>query len=99
MKYFLAGRNRVWLVARNATGWQLLRGLPGILAYDLAYVTYAALRDRTLAPLLGRLAGLRSWRSVRLDATSRGVAVSLRPAARGWWKSLRMHRAYRRLGA
>jgi GT2 family glycosyltransferase len=99
LKYFLAGRNRVWLLARNATSWQLVRGLPGILAYDLAYVIYAAVRDRTLAPLRGRLSGLRSWRTVRREATSRGAAVTLRPASRGWVKSLRMHRAYRRLGA
>jgi GT2 family glycosyltransferase len=99
LKYFLAGRNRVWLLARNATTGQLLRGLPGILAYDFAYVMYAAVRDRTLAPLRGRLAGVRSWRRVRREATSRGGGVALRPAARGWLKSLRMHRAYRRLGA
>jgi GT2 family glycosyltransferase len=99
LKYFLAGRNRVWLLARNATTGQLLRGLPGILAYDLAYVTYAALRDRTLAPLRGRLAGLRRWRAVRREGTHRTAEVSLGSAARGWLKSLRMHRAYRRLGA
>lgn len=99
LKYFLAGRNRVWLLARNATTGQLLRGLPGILTYDLTYVTYAALRDRTLAPLRGRLAGLRRWRAVRREGPPRTGEVSLGPAARGWLKSLRMHRAYRRLGA
>jgi GT2 family glycosyltransferase len=98
-KYFLAGRNRVWLLARNATAGQLLRGSLGILAYDLAYVTYAAVRDRTLAPVRGRIAGMRGWRALRRERISRGGPVSLRPAARGWLKSLRMHRAYRRLGA
>jgi GT2 family glycosyltransferase len=98
-KYFLAGRNRVWLLARNATSRQLLRGFLGMAAYDLAYVTYAAFRDRTLAPLRGRLAGLRRWRAVRREASSQRETVSLAPAGQGWVRSLRMHRAYRRLGA
>lgn len=97
-KYFLVGRNRVWLLARNATTGQLARALPGILLYDCAYVLYVALSDRTLAPLRGRFAGLRRWRAVRREARSRR-AVPLSPAGRGWLSSLRMRRAYRELGA
>jgi GT2 family glycosyltransferase len=97
-KYFLVGRNRVRLLARNATTAQLVRSLPGILLYDLAYVLYAALADRTLAPLRGRLAGLREWRALRRDARQQRQAVALSPALTGWLRALRQHRAYRELG-
>jgi hypothetical protein len=36
-----------------------------IVAHDVAYVVYAGLTDRTLAPLRGRLLGLREWRRYR----------------------------------
>jgi GT2 family glycosyltransferase len=98
-KYFLAGRNRVRLLARNATGAQLVRSLPGILIYDLAYVSYVALSDRTRAPLLGRLAGLREWRALRREARQTRRPVKLSPAFRGWLDALRQHRAYRKHGS
>ncbi|HEY2200835.1 MAG TPA: glycosyltransferase family 2 protein [Solirubrobacteraceae bacterium] len=97
-KYFLVGRNRVRLLARNATARQLLRALPGILLYDLAYVIYAALADRTLAPLRGRLAGLREWRAFRREGQQQRRTVALSPASKGWRSALRQHRAYRELG-
>lgn len=97
-KYELVGRNRVWLLARNATNGQLARALPGILAYDLAYIAYVALTDRTLAPLRGRLAGLRQWRALRARGGPRRQ-VELGSAWRGWLRALSQHRAYRRLGA
>jgi GT2 family glycosyltransferase len=91
-KYFLVGRNRVRLLARNATTRQLLRAWPAIIAYDCAYIAYAAATDRTLAPLRGRLAGLRSWRSDRRRRRRRVELerVSLRA-------SIGQHRAYRAL--
>jgi GT2 family glycosyltransferase len=98
-KYFLVGRNRVRLLARNATAGQLARALPGILLYDLAYVIYAGLTDRTLAPLRGRLAGLREWRALRGEGRGQRRAVALSPASKGWSSALRMRRAYRELGA
>jgi GT2 family glycosyltransferase len=98
-KYFLAGRNRVRLLARNATQAQLVRSLPGILLYDLAYVAYAALSDRTLAPLRGRLAGLREWRVMRRESSERRRPVKLSSARKGWLRALRQHRAYRELGS
>jgi GT2 family glycosyltransferase len=91
-KYFLVGRNRIRLLARNATARQLLIAWPAMAAYDCAYVAYAGITDRTLAPLRGRLAGLRSWRGERRRCRS-SVAlgrVSLRA-------SLGQHRAYREL--
>jgi len=64
-KYFHVGRNRVRMLAKNATGTQLLRYAPLIVLYDLAYVVYALLVDRTTAPIRGRLEGLREWRRYR----------------------------------
>ncbi|MHB1536946.1 MAG: glycosyltransferase family 2 protein [Solirubrobacteraceae bacterium] len=95
LKYYLVGRNRVRLLARNATTRQLVRALPGILAYDLAYVLYVAFADRTLAPLHGRLASLREWRTLRRCAPGQRRAVSLAPASSGWRAALRQHLAYR----
>ena len=37
----------------------------------MAYVGFVALSDRTLAPLRGRLAGLREWRAYRRAAAPR----------------------------
>jgi GT2 family glycosyltransferase len=65
LKYFYVGRNRVWLLAKNATWRQLVRYGVMMLAYDVGYVAYTAVRERTLAPLHGRLVGLRSWRRMR----------------------------------
>jgi GT2 family glycosyltransferase len=98
-KYFLVGRNRVRLLARNATASQLLLALPGILLYDSAYVLYALVADRTLAPLKGRLRGLREWRTFRGETSSARRPVALEPATRAFVAGLRMRRAYRRLGA
>jgi len=98
-KYFLVGRNRVRLLARNATSSQLARSSAGILLYDAAYVVYVALSDRTLAPLRGRLAGLREWRSLRRESRAARRPVELSPAITGWLNALRQHRAYRALGS
>jgi GT2 family glycosyltransferase len=98
LKYRLVGRNRVWLLARNATTGQLRRALPGLLLYDGAYIAYAALADRTVAPLQGRVVGLRRWRAMRRERDGQRAAVALSPAAAGWAQSARMHLAYRRSG-
>ena len=95
-KYFLVGRNRVWLLARNATRGQLVRSLPGMLLYDSAYIVYVAVTDRTLAPLRGRLAGLRDWRTLRRETAGRRSAVAL--GGGGWRAALAQHRAYRARG-
>ena len=41
-KYHLVGRNRVRMLARNATRGQLIRWGWGMVLYDLAYVTFVA---------------------------------------------------------
>lgn len=98
-KYELVGRNRVMLLARNATAPQLVRAAPGILVYDAAYVLYAGIRHRTLAPLRGRVAGLRLWRCARAETDATRQPVTLDPAWHGWLAALRQHIAYLRLGA
>ncbi len=98
-KYFLVGRNRVRLLVRNATTGQLARALPGILLYDLAYIAYVAVSDRTLAPLRGRIAGLREWRSFRSGAREQRTKVKLGSASEGWLMALRQHRSYQRIGS
>lgn len=71
-KYFHVGRNRVRLIARNAHSQQLRRHGLEMLVYDFAYIVFVAAKDRTLAPLRGRLAGLRDWhRYRRLGAKDR----------------------------
>lgn len=94
-KYFLVGRNRVRLLARNATTRQLALYWPAILLYDAAYVTYTALTDRNLGALRGRLAGLRDWRTFRRDTRGTRREVVLSSAWSGWRAALRQHLAYR----
>jgi len=94
-KYFLVGRNRVRLLARNATARQLALRWPAILLYDIAYVTYAALGSRSLAALRGRLAGLREWRALRREGRDWRREVALSSAWSGWQAALRQHLAYR----
>jgi len=70
-KYWHFGRNRIRLLAKNATTAHLLRFWLLIAAYECAYVTYAAVADRTLAPLRGRLRGLSEWRISRRMVSDR----------------------------
>lgn len=86
-KYFLVGRNRVRMLAKNATRSQLLRRGPGMVVYDLAYVGFVAARAGTLAPLRGRLRGLREWPSYRAAGRPHRCSVRLAPSPgiRGAW--------------
>jgi GT2 family glycosyltransferase len=92
-KYFLVGRNRVRMLAKNATRSQLLRRGPSIVAYDLAYVAFVAARARTLAPLRGRLSGLSEWRSYRAAGQPHRRPIRLAPSP-GIRAALRRDRAY-----
>ena len=77
IKYHHVGLNRVRTLAKNAESRMLRRYGLLALGYDLAYVAYAAVKDRTLAPLRGRLVGLREWREYReAGAPRRPVALS-----------------------
>ena len=66
LKYFHVGLNRVRTLAKNADTRPAAPARAGqMIGYDVAYVAYAGLTDRTLAPLHGRLLGLQEWRSYR----------------------------------
>lgn len=91
-KHFHVGRNRVRLLAKNASRRQLLRYGALMFAYDAAYVTYGLLVDRSTAPLRGRLSGIRSWRQDRQSATA-GVAAPLLPI-KGLRGALERNRAW-----
>jgi GT2 family glycosyltransferase len=93
-KYFHVGRNRVRLLARNADRGQLLRRAPAILAYELAYVAYALVVDRTVAPVRGRIAGLREWRALRAEGAELRRPIEL-PRREGFRAALRRRRAWR----
>jgi len=93
-KYWLVGRNRVRMVAKNASRGQLLRRAPAMLLYDLAYVAFVALTDHTAAPLYGRLRGLREWPRYRAAGAPTRAPVAL--ARGGWRAALRQRAAYRR---
>ncbi len=64
-KYFHVGLNRVRMLAKNADRELLRRNAAAMIGYDLGYVTFAAIKDRTLAPLRGRMRGLAEWRDYR----------------------------------
>ncbi|HKP89456.1 MAG TPA: glycosyltransferase family 2 protein, partial [Thermoleophilaceae bacterium] len=71
LKYFHVGLNRVRTLAKNADRRLLARYGAAMVAYDLGYVVYAGVTDRTLAPLRGRLRGLREWRRYRRAGAGR----------------------------
>lgn len=97
-KFFLAGRNRVRLIAKNATRSHLVRWGWAMIAFDTVYVLGVAVTGRTLAPLRGRLVALREWRSYRRAGATgrRAVALAGLSGPRG---ALRMRAAYRAGGA
>lgn len=70
-KHFHVGRNRVRLLAKHAPTKHLLRYGPAVVAHDVGHVVVAAITDHTLAPLRGRLRGLREWRTYRAMGRNR----------------------------
>ena len=93
-KHVLVGRNRVRMLAKNASGRQLRRRLPGIVAYDLLYVAHVAATARSIAPLVGRLQGLREWSAYRTAGRLSRRELRLPPAP-GLLAALRRSRVYR----
>jgi GT2 family glycosyltransferase len=98
LRLFQAGRNRWLLIAKNLDTRQLMKHLPRILVFDLAYLGYACLRLRSLAPLRGRIAGLRLWRSARAAGAAGRRPVALSPAT-PLRDALSRRRAWRHAGA
>ena len=95
-KYWLVGRNRIRLLAKNATRRQLARYGPAMVLYDLAYVLFAGATDKTLAPVRGRIAGYRAWKGARVVGAPTRARVPLAPATAGWIGALGQWRGYRR---
>jgi GT2 family glycosyltransferase len=93
-KQFLVGRNRIRMLAKNATTSQLRRHWPRMVAYDVAYVVFATVATRTSSALQGRLAGLRHWRAVRRSAADTRVPVELAAPA-GLGAAVRRWGSYR----
>jgi GT2 family glycosyltransferase len=92
-KHGLVGRNRVRMLAKNASTAQLRRGLLRIVAYDLAYAGYVAASARTLAPLTGRLRGLGEWGVYRRAGSATRCELPLSRAP-GWQAALARNRVY-----
>jgi GT2 family glycosyltransferase len=92
-KHYLVGRNRVRMLAKNATTGQLIRRGAAIVAYDCAYVAAAAIGSRSFAPLRGRLRGLREWRAYRALGAGYRRPVAL-ASPRGVREALRRNRIY-----
>ena len=102
-KTFHLGRNKVWTIAKNHPTHALLLYGPLLVAYDLASLPVTMTRQRNLAALRGRLAGLRGLgpvlRQRRREASRRRVAWSdIRPHVAGpsWpWDVWRRQRRLR----
>jgi GT2 family glycosyltransferase len=97
-RLFVAGRNRWLLIAKNLDGRQLLRHLPKIVVFDLAYTAFATVAFRSLAPIRGRVAGLRMFHEARISGAPGRTPVSLAPAE-PLSAALRRKRAWRHAGA
>lgn len=96
-KYYLVGRNRIRLLAKNASSAQLRRNGLRIVVQELAYVVFVALVQLTLAPLRGRCAGLREWKRYRRAGAAYRREIPLAPSG-GIRAALRRHRAWMRQG-
>jgi GT2 family glycosyltransferase len=92
-KYFHVGRSRVRVLAKNADASHLLRYGIQMLIFDLCYVAFVAVVDRSLAPLRGRLAGMREWRALRAEMAPRRRPVQL-DRRQGLVAALRRRRAW-----
>ncbi len=92
-KYRLVGRNRVRMLAKNATARRLRAALIPIVAYDLLYIGHVAVTARTLAPLRGRLQGLAEWRRYRAAGRAGRRELEL-PCSPGLRAALARNRAY-----
>ena len=91
-KHLLVGRNRVRMLAKNATSKHLARYALGMIAYDLAYIAFAGATSRTIAPLQGRASGLSHWLEDRRSNVVRRPTELAKPF--GFRGALRRNRSY-----
>jgi GT2 family glycosyltransferase len=89
-KLYLVGRNRVRMLAKNASSGLLRRNGLKMTMYDLLYVAHAAATKKSLAPAVGRMRGLVEWRRYRRVGTKRvdvdlAASAGLRAALRRDW--------------
>ncbi len=102
-KTFHLGRNKVWTIAKNHPTRALLMYGPRLVAYDLASLPITMTRQRSLAAVRGRLAGLRALGRVlqqRKQVAARGRVAwdDIRPFVGGpsWpWNVWRRQRRLR----
>lgn len=92
-KLYLVGRNRVRTLAKNATTGMLLLNGPRMVLYDVGYVVFASLAGGTLAPLRGRLQGLREWGAYRRRGEPHRRPLRLRRPL-GFRRALQRHKGY-----
>jgi GT2 family glycosyltransferase len=90
------GANRIRTLAKNAPTAHLLRYGIAIICYDVCYSSYLLVTRHTLAPLRGRIHGLRRWRTSR-DRRHRDATALIQFA--GLRASMRRHRAANRYTA
>jgi GT2 family glycosyltransferase len=94
-RFLQAGRNRVRLLAKNADTGLLRRYGAQMVLYDLAYIVFALIAHRTLAPVQGRVESLRRWRPIRASGADGRRPLDL-PPAQGLAAALRRRAAWRR---
>jgi GT2 family glycosyltransferase len=92
-KHYLVGRNRIRMLAKNATPAHIRRYAIRMALYDFLYVAFIAATRGTLAPLRGRLRGLREWRAYRELGKKHRQELTLAPST-GIREALRRNRAY-----
>ena len=90
-KYYWSGRNRIRVLARNASGSQLRRYGLAMLAWDLVYIGFVLVKDRSVAPIRGRVDGLRTWPADRRAGAPHRRGIDL-PAFLGFSAALRRAR-------
>ena len=92
-KHRLVGRNRVRMLAKNASTGQLRRRLLPIVAYDLLYVGYVAATGKDFGAPDGPSAGLAEWRRYRASGRPGRRDIDLPPSP-GLRAALARNRVY-----
>jgi len=84
-KQRLLGRNKIWLVTKNAP----LRDLPLIMLYDSIAILWALLRRRNTHHLVGRLSALGKLPAFLRSRSVKGIVPHIEPVSLPWHVSSR----------